>query len=301
MKLYKYAGFERRDILANQSIRFTQPGQLNDPFEARPHIKAISISPNSQAVVEDLFSGSNLEVHYQSLPDSKKIDRWSTFDSFRDWVQMNRGYAEELVRQNNTFSGPGYTQQEFQARVLNFFDERFGVLCLSEDPTCFTMWSHYADSHRGFVIEFDSENSFFHQEEAEYGDVLGKVMEVGYSDVRPDVFWERPPDLGVNEYEQYIVDNFLLTKSKVWKTEAEWRMILPLRDAERKIKQESGEIYLYDFPTDAVTGVIFGLRMSKQNRQKIKEILEPYQPVGLREAVLHDRAYELSIIGTDLN
>ena len=35
MRLYKYAPIGRIDILLNETIRYTQPSALNDPYEMR--------------------------------------------------------------------------------------------------------------------------------------------------------------------------------------------------------------------------------------------------------------------------
>ena len=42
LMLYKYVTFERKDILENQLIRFTQPGCFNDPFEMHPSFDLMS-------------------------------------------------------------------------------------------------------------------------------------------------------------------------------------------------------------------------------------------------------------------
>ena len=41
MPLYKYLSPDRLDVLENSCVRFTQPDQLNDPFESRPNMSAI--------------------------------------------------------------------------------------------------------------------------------------------------------------------------------------------------------------------------------------------------------------------
>ena len=36
-----------------------------------------------------------------------------------------------------------------------------GVTCFTEDCTNLLMWSHYAENHTGFCLEFDASNEFF--------------------------------------------------------------------------------------------------------------------------------------------
>ncbi len=44
MKLYKYVGPKGICILEDGRVHFTQLGQLNDPFEGRPHVSAFTDS-----------------------------------------------------------------------------------------------------------------------------------------------------------------------------------------------------------------------------------------------------------------
>ena len=76
------------------------------------------------------------------------------------------------------------------------------------------MWSHYADSHRGFVIGFDSDNPFFHREKPR---TTTPVDEVTYSDKRPVM----PPFEKSNPESVY---EMFLTKGDEWAYEEELRM-----------------------------------------------------------------------------
>jgi hypothetical protein len=40
MILYKYLHPDRIDVLTQKMVRFTQPGDFNDPFEFRPYIQS---------------------------------------------------------------------------------------------------------------------------------------------------------------------------------------------------------------------------------------------------------------------
>src|SRR5687767_10762020 len=56
MILYKYAPPERVDILENQRVRLTQPGDLNDPVEVQPRFSQSSVDWERFADdVADLF------------------------------------------------------------------------------------------------------------------------------------------------------------------------------------------------------------------------------------------------------
>lgn len=46
MGIFKYATFERIDILSNAHIRFTQPSSFNDPFELLPYFESVAPEKN---------------------------------------------------------------------------------------------------------------------------------------------------------------------------------------------------------------------------------------------------------------
>ena len=53
--LYKYFSSARLDVLAERSVRFTQPGDFNDPFELRPRIQAAAHEHEVRTHVENNF------------------------------------------------------------------------------------------------------------------------------------------------------------------------------------------------------------------------------------------------------
>jgi len=56
MILYKYLQPTRLDVLKHKRIRFTQPGDFNDPFEFRPKIRDVA---------------SDVEEHFDQLVDEE--------------------------------------------------------------------------------------------------------------------------------------------------------------------------------------------------------------------------------------
>jgi hypothetical protein len=143
----------------------------------------------------------------------------------------------------------------------SYFD--YSVVSLSETNNNLLMWSHYADQHKGIVIEFDIEQPIFDQyktnkvlgavldENDEYVDVIneeqtksrqalntGKIQRVRYNSKRPDL----------DSYEN-ILEHFLV-KSEEWIYEKEHRVILPLVAADKLIVHQRYldkiEFTLYD-------------------------------------------------------
>jgi hypothetical protein len=99
-------------------------------------------------------------------------------------------------------------------------------------------------------------------------------------------------------------------KSEKWKDEEEWRMLQLLENGKRLEKDgkailddEGQPIYLFPLPPSCITGVIFGSRMSQENRGKIMHVLstDDYSHVKPYQAVLDDRKFKLNIVPNSEN
>lgn len=58
---------------------------------------------------------------------------------------------------------------------------KVGILSLSETIINPLLWAHYADSHKGFAIEFNTEHSFFNRRRSDK-DELFHLRKVKYKD-----------------------------------------------------------------------------------------------------------------------
>ena len=112
--------------------------------------------------------------------------------------------------------------------VLSAFSKRFSTIaCFSEDVKSILMWSHYADSHKGFAMEYDFRPTLTMPLER------GALYPVVYSDERYDaslyIAWQFMHVLGFHSKNPDITafSKVALHKSKVWEYEREWRIIDP--------------------------------------------------------------------------
>jgi hypothetical protein len=93
--------------------------------------------------------------------------------------------------------------------------KKYGLLCVSKNYFNPTMWSHYSDSHKGIVLEFDikedEKNEFF---TVKYVD---KIIENNkpFNDIKKNYFF---------------LEELLATKSKDWCYENEVRFLFDLKD-----------------------------------------------------------------------
>ena len=163
------------------------------------------------------------------------------------------------------------------------------MLSLTKKRNNLLMWSHYAAAHRGFVIGFDSNDSFFHKEKPR---TITPISEVKYSNKRPvlPAFEECAPE---NVHE--IV---FLTKSEHWSYEEELRMFAQPQAADAVRKAADGlDIYLFNFPPECLREIIFGCQMSATNKEEIAAAAKNrYSRVELYEARLNETDFELDVV-----
>ena len=127
--LYKYVSIERlKGILIDYKVRFTQPGEFNDPFELVPRLwNSIHREPQGRSVTVDFaLSAPRRPIH---------VDRSTIKD---EWCHDT--YFRDLRKQ---------------------LDQKIGFLSMSRGWTILPMWAHYADKFAGAVIEFDGSHEFF--------------------------------------------------------------------------------------------------------------------------------------------
>lgn len=116
-----------------------------------------------------------------------------------------------------------------------------GIACFSKVRDDILMWAHYADKHRGLGLEFDgSENCNF----------FGEAQAVEYENFTP---------VPLGEDSMAIMKRIILTKSKHWSYEREYRIFRP-NMAGRQL----------DYPIELLTGVIFGCAMLENERRLLR-------------------------------
>jgi hypothetical protein len=154
----------------------------------------------------------------------------------------------DLRRQSSTTEGRERLTQKLAALL-----RRNGMACFATDPTSVLLWSYYASGHSGIAIRFGTDRdrliAFLQMMAGQGAQTL--PVEVTYADDFPRV----------NFYKGSLDDKlqaFLGTKAAAWKHENEWRMVL------------TGQSGLYKIPDDMITGIVFGLRTSRDHEQTVR-------------------------------
>jgi hypothetical protein len=239
MILYKYLQPARVDVLKHRRIRFTQPGDFNDPFEFRPKIRELASDAEAQAYVEE---------HFEQLID-QDLAKYGALTQFLGQADLKALLAKQKPLLPTLFGllEPAAIRK-LSPIIDGFFNANVGVLCLSEVRDSILMWGHYTDSHRGFVVGFDSDHPFFSRRRSDM-DEFGFLRRVDYSLQRPEVT--------LTDTESPV---WFSTKSEEWSYEKEWRIVRVLSEAEHRIDRAPFPICLFEFAPDAVVEIIMGMR-----------------------------------------
>ncbi|WP_157797123.1 DUF2971 domain-containing protein [Clostridium sp. CT7] len=234
-KLYKYQPVNNYTLanLKNNQIWFSNVDDFNDPFELR-------------------FN----------------IDKRSGNDILNDSLKRHGITAPELSKEksDNIEKAAEKTVEEF----ANNFKKYNGVSCFSELYDNILMWSHYADKHSGFCLEFDTRYELFN-----------KIRKVNYSDDYPKI------SLDISKVGDKFLDS-ICTKNKQWGYEKEWRLL----------HKECNKLYVYD--NKCLTGIYFGAKMPFVYKEIISLIMRGQsRTVKFYEGFLSEKKYELNFKQTE--
>lgn len=276
MRLYKYLHPDRVDVLQNLKIRFSSPAVLNDPFEMKPAIAALA---SQDEILHQFYESlpQSIAEEYSRLP--VEIRAILTPELFASKIPEFLPSAEAAMLEMS-----GAVIPMLQNMMHDKFEELFGLLCLSESPESLLMWAHYADSHRGFLIEFDSEAPFFNQRLGP-NDEFRHLRKVVYQQSRPSLILSKTDGIEV-----------FLTKGSEWSYETEWRMLMPLPEASQIIGQGIYAIHLFAFPSTAIKGISFGCRMPANKKQEIRQLIRSsinLTHIKTREAMISKNEYRI--------
>lgn len=147
------------------------------------------------------------QIYQNSDPDVYSWGGFGVFALINDWV-YNRSEILEKEREN------------------------LGIACFCECCDNFLMWSHYANNHSGYCIEYDAHKI--------YNLIIGKLFPVIYLKKHPYY----------TSGKKSLLES-IIVKDDVWNYEKEWRIIYSNND----IKNNSRIIHIPNCITTLYTGI----------------------------------------------
>lgn len=248
-------------------VRFTQPSELNDPFEFRPFIDfkrtGEELRDEIDARVNEMFGtpdGALAMMARQQATDHNYPKMSVPIEVFRKMIRANPTLEQQFmaeIRRHKAELLDNYTKAAVWETQWEKFQQalgQFGIFSLTEDPANTLMWSHYAGHHSGIVVEFDENLPWFDQRKAPQ-DEFRHLVRVTYVQNPQPRTWR-----GLNGAD------LLYTKSAEWSYERERRIIRPLKDG----MEVSPGKFCFDVPPDVIRSIIFGCRTTSALEREVR-------------------------------
>ncbi len=241
MYLYKYVSRSiLRKILETNMIRFTQTCYLNDPYEGHMY--------------GEISRKIDIESYFKRQIESGEILANEMYELQAESIKKEPDRLEKAV-----------------SAAKKKFEQKYGVLSLTRNPCSLLMWAHYAENHKGCVIELNSKEL---PTRAKFDDVLFDIDNgtVVYSSVKNENFIIPKlvsSQIGLTLTHGNLDLTCLVEKSIHWAYEEEVRIIRDLSfrkyDHSFILEQNNENVYLFKLSKHAISSIITGARLDDDN------------------------------------
>lgn len=270
-KLFRYRIFDENtfDALKKNLITSSKPKMFNDPFDSLLYV-------DKEEILREVKKPQN----------RLKFQRWLELNPI-----LTNSLTKNQKKQMNSLLSESSSKYALYMRLFSpklekiidnsirdcfqYIKNYQNIVCFSETQTSPTMWAYYADSHKGFVIEYDFKNyntpcadcskrcKYQHYEllfPVIYSDERFNAKDFLASFLLQQIFVNSPVEVFIPKDDELALYKALLHKSNDWSHEKEWRIISQC-DTFPQIIQKPIAIYL-------------GINMSQENRNKLIDFAE---------------------------
>jgi len=181
---------------------------------------------------------------------------------------------------------PGHTE-----KTRNNIENSFGILSLTSNNNNYLMWSHYADSHNGICLGFDTKllfKSIFRDDLESANNFVSDLKQYYISDkggIKKVIYQKELPKFSLQEELLSFIQKTLYTKSHIWKYENEYRL-LKIGVAQHKVK----------IPKECILSITLGCSMKSDHKKDFIEIIKKTLPKTIiYETTIHKKKFQLDI------
>ncbi|NOQ34155.1 MAG: DUF2971 domain-containing protein [Methanosarcinales archaeon] len=220
--LFKYTSFSEKgySILHKNKILLKTPDKFNDPFDCS---LTFAMDPSRDAIHRKCIDNFKDELSESEIEELKKSD-----NPMLDLVKRVTENDPNIKKDQATIFADTISKSiedeynEMASRLSSGLKKGIYITCFSESKDSILMWSHYADRHRGFCIEYDFSSLDFH-------DTTTRLLyPIIYTDSLFDATEYLQPVFEGGEHNNLMVTYAAITKSTEWRYEKEWRYVLQL-------------------------------------------------------------------------
>ena len=260
--LYKYRQASDYAIqnLETDTVWLNSPFEYNDPFECVEYVNFDKLNDiNSERLVDDFFTKITAEY---SIPGDVLLN-------VKNSNKPIRSLSEYILRKYKNYDNETLTKvlDSFDSALNRVSEDGFQkrnqrmqqvmkVCSFCESPNQLLMWSHYADFHKGFCIEYDLSQWAFN-------DIRKRLLfPVIYTDKLYDSTEHHIHSIKNGRFNNIYSVISCATKSIEWSYEKEWRFIFNIGPSFKK----------QNYRMDCQNAVYLGLKMEHEREQQIVDI-----------------------------
>ncbi|MEY3995787.1 MAG: hypothetical protein RL344_130 [Pseudomonadota bacterium] len=253
MKLYKYSAVDENCLsgLINSQLWFSDPRSFNDPFDC------------DLRLYEKIYEKRITKIKDEYLIKINEIIKKCQADNLTDGVIEVISKKESILK----------LIENHKNEILDDGHKKFGILCLTKNKgeSNTLMWSHYGNSHKGVMLEFETDAN------DEFFKVQLSIIYINSLDSKYYEEKEQIKKILLQKYDEKSINNLFifLFKAKQWEYEQEVRVV------KTKIKNNQR---LFKYDPNCLTGIYFGLKTTEEHKQTIKQII---QLKGLKNTKLY--------------
>lgn len=232
--IYKYTRIDQflYNHLINKELWFSSSQDFNDPYDC-------NICFDTK-----VYSQEEIRTFWESNYHNPKPSREEIEKKVTEWVE------DQTLLEKYLYPG------------LRKHLQTVGITCFTSKNNNLLMWSHYANSHRGLCIGYDSKaltKDFYQYEWVSYQDKFPKVNL-----------------LDINNFMARIS----VTKSKEWEYEDEIRFF-------------QKERLSYPFKQESIKEIIFGLRTPISQMKTVMNLAHQldYKGITFKQVILRDNQF----------
>lgn len=252
-KFFRYRTCSEWSInaMGQNVVTFSKPYNFNDPFDSLVYVDADPIIKNvfNPMMRQQLAQWLNINKNLKNIIPKEQLNNILSVinepvSEYQTTMKLAKSQIENMINY-------------IVADSLNFLKNYPYIACFSETPYSPTMWAHYADSHRGFVLEYDKSlgtHSCINCQNRCLYEHFDLLLPVIYSEERFNAsnfvlsylsakMFGNTMDMFLPEDDKLAMHKVLLYKSIDWKYEKEWRLISLCKTTPRVVQKPIG-IYL---------------------------------------------------------
>lgn len=289
-RLYKYRRFTANHLeaLDKNVLWMSSPDQFNDPYEAAVSFDTDRFLMEDQSIQDFIATFKEMDQVVKAggawmpkrLANPNQQGAWRrkcVALLIKDTLIPDK---EKLALFLETYIKK--LSEDNIKRMSDEFRRGFSVLSLSESFSRTLMWSHYSESHRGFVIEYDFSK-------LDSGDLRRRLcFPVFYTKkLRDATRYLARPDM--SDFNNLFGQYACLIKQDHWKYEREWRIIYAIGPSQANV----------ELAMPKPSAIILGQQVSQTDENKMR-CLCGARSIPLRRIVQRPGSFGLEVIDMEL-